>query len=141
MISSRARPDWRLRRWSRRIVAALYAAFAVLGGALLVTRSDPAVFLPLLYLVYCALANAILLYVGSLVAAFASRRGSRPQLVVALAAIAPAALIAVAILVTYPLRSEPVSAGWLILPIGLWPPVTGIALVRFVPGHERGGTR
>ncbi|HEY0303198.1 MAG TPA: hypothetical protein VGC36_17760, partial [Rhizomicrobium sp.] len=124
---------WHPVRWVRRVVVGLYAGCAVLGAVLLACRADPAVFLPLLYLVYCVLANAILLYLGSLVAALSSRRGSRRQLGLGLAAIAASSAPAVAILVTYPLRSEAVSATWLIAPLALWPLLTGIALLRVAP--------
>src|SRR5262249_7165694 len=53
---------WRPSRGTNRVVAALYVVFAAFGGVLFARRFDPSVFLPLLYLVYCAIANALLLY-------------------------------------------------------------------------------
>jgi hypothetical protein len=73
----------------------------------------------------------LLLYVGWLVAAFASGQRSRVQVALALAAIVASAAVGIAVAVTYPLRTEPVSAAWLIVPISLWPVLTGIAFVRF----------
>lgn len=130
---------WRGGRWGGRVIAGLYLAFAALGVALVVRRFEPAVFLPLLYLVYFALANALLLYAGALVSALVTGQRFRPQVVAALAAILASAGIVIAVLVTYPLRTEPVSVPWFILPVGLWPVLHGIAFVRLArPAAEAG---
>jgi hypothetical protein len=78
---------WRPGAWAKLAVGGFYAAFALAGGCLVALRSDPGIFLPLLYLVYFALANALLLYTGSLVGALVSERRSRRQLAIALAAV------------------------------------------------------
>jgi hypothetical protein len=80
--------------------------------------------------VYFALANAMLLYVGSLVSVLVNGERPRPQVVLALAAILAAVVAAVGVIVTYPLRTEPVSAPWLILPLALWPLLSGLAFAR-----------
>jgi hypothetical protein len=98
---------WRARPWVGRIVAVVYLAFAGLGGLLVACRFEPATFLPLLYLVYFAVANALLLYIGSLVSGLVSGERPRPQVMLALAAVLASALIAIGIIVTYPLRTEP----------------------------------
>ena len=120
---------WKLRPWAGRAVGAVYVAFVGLATALIVNRDEPAVFLPLLYLVYFALANALLLYTGSLVSLLVSGQRSRPQVTLALAGIIGSSIIAIGIIVTYPLRTEPVSAPWFILPMGLWP-LSGLAFIR-----------
>ena len=121
-----ARPE----RWPGRLVAGCYLVFAALGATLVARRSDPSIFLPLLYLVYCALANVLLLYAGALVTALVAGQRSRMQVILALVAILASAVIAITVLVTYPLRTEPVSVPWFILPLGLWPLLSGIAFVR-----------
>ncbi len=129
---------WHPARWGRRIIAALYVVFALLGAVLVSHREDPSVFLPLLYIVYCALANAILLYAGSLVSALVSGQRFRPQVLLALGAIVGSGATTIAVLVTYPLRTEPVSAPWFIVPLGLWPLLHAIAFVRLERrAHER----
>ena len=121
---------WRRGRWGPRVITAVYVVFAMLGAALTTFRSVPAVFLPLLYLVWCALANALLIYAGSLVSALVSGERFRPQVVAALAAIVGSGGIVIAVLVTYPLRTEPVSVPWFILPVGLWPVLHGLAFIK-----------
>ena len=121
---------WKLRPWAGRVVAAMYVAFIGLGAALVVHRDEPAVFLPLLYLVYFALANALLLYTGSLVSVLVSGQRSRPHVTLALAGILASSIIAIGIIVTYPLRTEPVSAPWFILPMAVWPVLSGLAFIR-----------
>jgi hypothetical protein len=128
---------WRRGRWGPRIVGAVYVLFAIVGAALAGCRGVPAVFLPLLYLVYCALANALLVYAGSLVSALVSGERFRPQVVAALIAILASGSIVISVFVTYPLRTEPVSVPWLILPLGLWPVLHGVAFVK-LEGERRG---
>ncbi len=115
--------------WTRRLVAAVYALFAAVGAVLVARRFEPTVFLPLLYLVYFALANTIVLYVGILISAFASHQRLRPQLALALAGVLAPAVVPVVVMVTYPLWTEPVSAPWFVLPIGILPVLHGMALV------------
>ena len=124
---------WRDSMVARRIVNALFVVFGALGLTLAFVRWEPALFVPLLYFVYCALANAILLYAGALVTALVTGRRFRPQVAVALAAIFGSCATVLVVLVTYPLHTEPISAPWFIVPIGLWPVVHGIAFVRLVP--------
>ena len=121
---------WRMRAWVGPAVSIAYVFFAVLGGVLVARRFEPGVFLPLLYLVYFALANAMLLYTGSLVSVLVNGERPRPQVMLALAAILAASLAAIGVIVTYPLRTEPVSAPWLILPLALWPLLSGLAFLR-----------
>jgi hypothetical protein len=120
---------WRPGRWAMRSVVALYAVFAGVGGLLVAVRSDTGLFLPLLYLVYCALANALLLYIGSLVAALAGERRPRRQLLLALGGVVGSSAIGILVLVSYPLLVEPLSPIWLVLPIALLPILTGLAFV------------
>src|SRR6185295_19148419 len=70
---------WRPGRWASPVVVGFYAVFALAGGYLVALRSEPNVFLPLLYLVYFALANALLLYTGSPVGALVTPRRARLQ--------------------------------------------------------------
>jgi hypothetical protein len=130
---------WRPHRWTGRVLAVLYVLFAALGWALVVHRFQPAVFLPLLYLVYCALANALLLYVGTLASALVSGHRFRPQVALALAGALLPGGITIAILVTYPLRTEPVSVPSFIVPIALWPVLHAIAFVKVTPPDGRVG--
>jgi hypothetical protein len=116
-------------RWRGRVLGGLYVVFAALGATLVLRRFDAPVFLPLLYLVYCALANALLLYAGVLVSVLATRDRPRRQTLAALAAILGSGGIVIAILVTYPLRTEGVSVPWFILPIGLWPVLHAIGFL------------
>ena len=120
---------WRPSRGVARAVAGLYVVFAVVGGLLFARRFEPSVFLPLLYLVYCTIANALLLYVGTLVSALVSRRRPRAQVTLALAAILVSSIVAIGVNVAYPLIVGPISAPWFILPMGLWPVLSGIAFV------------
>lgn len=124
---------WRDSLVARRIVRALFVVFGVLGLTLAFQRWEPSVFVPLLYFVYCALANAILLYAGALVSALVTGQRFRPQVAVALAAILGSCATVIAVLVTYPLHTEPISAPWFIVPMGLWPVVHGFAFVRLAP--------
>jgi hypothetical protein len=131
---------WQPGRWTGRVVAAMYVVFAALGGALTAPRFEPAVFLPLLYLVYCAIANAALLYMGTLASALVSGQRFRPQVALALAGAMVPAIVVIAVLVTYPLRTEPVSVPWFIVPIGVWPLLHAIALVKLAPRTAGAGT-
>src|SRR5262245_29884755 len=105
----------------------MYVVFAGLGGALAARRFEPAIFLPLLYIVYCAIANALLLYMGTLASALVSGQRFRPQVALALGGALVPAVVVIAIFVTYPLRTEPVSVPWFIVPIGVWPVLHAIA--------------
>ncbi len=116
--------------WTRRLVAGAYATFAAIGATLVARRFEPGVFLPLLYLVYFALANTLVLYLGTLVSAFAGRRRGRAPLALAIAGVFAPAIVPVVVLVTYPLWTEPVSVPWFVVPIGLWPVLHGIALLQ-----------
>jgi hypothetical protein len=124
---------WRDSLVAQRIVRVLFVVFGALGITLALQRWQPAVFLPLLYFVYCASANAILLYAGALVSALVTGRRFRPQVAVALAAIVGSCATVIAVLVTYPLHTEPISAPWFIVPMGLWPVIHGFAFIRLVP--------
>jgi hypothetical protein len=112
-----------------RFLTACHAFFIAVGVLLVAYRTEPAIFLPLLYLVYCALANALFLYAAALVSALVSSRRPRAQIVIALLAILVSAFTAIVVLVTYPLRVEPISVPWFVLPIGAWPVLSGIAFV------------
>jgi hypothetical protein len=112
----------------------------VIGVVLVTRRFEPAVFLPLLYLVYFALANALVLYLGTLVSAFVSRHHMRPQLALAIAGVFAPAIVPIVVLVTYPLWTEPVSVPWFIVPIGLWPVLHGTPLLRLAtPAADASG--
>lgn len=122
--------------WTRRLVAAVYAIFAGVGAALVARRFEPTVFLPLLYLVYFALANTIVLYIGTLISAFVSHQRLRSQLAFALAGVLAPAVVPVVVMVTYPLWTEPVSAPWFVLPIGILPVLHGVALVKLAASQS-----
>lgn len=112
------------------LLAALYAPFAALGLALVAFRSEPTVFLPLLYTVYFFLANALLLYVGGIVYGLIERTREREPLWLALAGLLSSSAVWVAIMVTYPLLRRPISPAWMISPLVLMPALTGVAFLR-----------
>lgn len=123
------RPDPRLQR----AVRFAWQLFALLGAALVLLRGQVGTFLVLLYVVYFALANAALLYAGSLVAALVVRRRTRAQLALALAAVVLAAAPGALVLLVYPLMTEPIAPAWMLLPVLLLPLVSGIAFVALEP--------
>jgi hypothetical protein len=117
------------RPWVRPVVVVLYIAFAVLGGVLADRRFEPAVFLPLLYLVYFALANAMLLYIGSLVSVLVNGERRPPD--------AGRRHQAASIGRQYrhcPLRTEPVPPGHPPSPF-----LSGLRSHAFPGGRSRGG--
>lgn len=120
---------WRPDRRLHRAVGVAWVVFALLGAALVLLREDATTFLGLLYVVYFALANAALLYAGSLVAALVVRRRARAQLAMALAAVVLAAAPGALVLIVYPLMTEPVAPAWMLLPVLLLPLVSGVAFV------------
>ena len=92
------------RRLRNLALAALYAAFAVLGGVLNLVADSPSLFLPLTYSVYLLLANSILLYLGRLLvsrSSVAGREGHR-AIDLAIAGVVLAATLPAAIFVIYP---------------------------------------
>jgi hypothetical protein len=123
------RPDHRVRR----AVGVAWAVFLTIGVALVLLRAHASAFLALLYVVYFALANAALLYGGSLVAALVVRRRPRAQLVVALAAVLLAAAPGAVVLIVYPLMTEPIAPAWMLLPVLLLPVLSGVAFVALTP--------
>jgi hypothetical protein len=128
------RPDHRVRR----AVGIAWAVFAALGLALVLLRAHASAFLALLYVVYFALANAALLYAGSLVAALVVRRRPRAQLAVALAAVLLAAAPGAVVLIVYPLMTEPIAPAWMLLPVLLLPLLSGVAFVALAPESRDG---
>lgn len=126
----------RLLRHGRRLYVGLYLPFLGLAAAIVAAMPEPALFLPLLYLLYFLVANSALVYVGRLVLALIE--GVRPALpiLLALAAVVGSSLIAAAILVTYPLLKRPISPAWMLGPLLLFPALTGLAFLRFpAPKH------
>jgi len=131
----------RLARAGPLVLAALYLPFASLTVAFLLARWDPSVFLPLLYIVYVLIANAMLLYVGGLVLAMID--GLRPlaPLVLALGAVVGTCVLVATTLVAYPLMQRPISPIWLLAPLLLNPLLTGVAFLRYprpAPSAEEG---
>jgi hypothetical protein len=125
-------PPRRAVTWRPPVVhAALYAPFLALGAALLWSMPKPNWFLPLLYTVYLFTANAVLLYVGSLVLGLIDGVRPREPVVVALAGVVGSLLVIVSILVAYPLLRLPISPVWLVSPVLLLPVLEGIAFLRF----------
>jgi hypothetical protein len=129
---------WRPGPWAKRAVVASYALFALVGALLVGLRADPDVFLALLYFVYLSLANAVLLYAGSLVGAIATARRSRLQLAIALAAVVGSSGLGALVLVVYPLMTEPIAPAWILLPVVLMPVLSGVAFLA-VPDAPRAG--
>jgi hypothetical protein len=113
------------------VYAVLYLPFLGFGVALIYSMPEPWLFLPLLYSVYLLTANAALLYVGRLVLALIE--GLRPlePILLALGAVLLSSLIAVLVLVTYPLLQRPISPVWFVAPLLLIPLLKGIAFLRF----------
>lgn len=126
---------WRPGRWAKRAVAASYAVFAVAGVLLVLLRGDARAFLPLLYFVYLALANALLLYAGSLVGGLVTARRSRLQLAIALAAVVGSSGVGALVLIVYPLMTEPIAPAWLILPVLLMPLLSAVAFLGVPDGR------
>lgn len=120
---------WRPGPWVWRAVAASYALFAVAGVLLIVLRGRQTAFLALLYAVYFALANALLLYAGSLVGALVSARRPALQLGIALAAVLGSSGLGALVLIVYPLMTEPIAPAWLIFPVLLLPVLSGVAFL------------
>ena len=129
---------WRPRRWARRAVAGAYLVFAAAGVLLVALRSQPSAFLALLYFVYLSVANAVLLYAGSLVGALVSARRSRVQVAIALAAVVGSSGLGALVLVVYPLMTDPVAPAWIVLPLVLMPILSGVA---FLGVRDARGTR
>ncbi|MEW6268060.1 MAG: hypothetical protein AB1689_02035 [Thermodesulfobacteriota bacterium] len=127
---------WRPGPWARRAVVASYALFALVGALLVVLRGHPGAFLALLYFVYLSLANAVLLYAGSLVGALVTARRSRVQLAIALAAVVVSSGLGALVLVLYPLMTEPIAPAWIVLPVTLMPVLSGVAFLA-VPDAPR----
>jgi hypothetical protein len=129
---------WRTGPWVRTAIGAAYGIGALAGGLLIALRGDASAFLALLYAVYFALANALLLYAGSLVCALVSARRPRVQLAIALAAVLGSSGLGALVLVVYPLMTEPIAPALLILPVLLMPVLSGVAFVA-VPGARAAG--
>ncbi len=121
----------RLLRRGRLLYAGLNLPFFALAAGIVAAMPEPALFLPLLYLLYFLVANSALMYVGRLVLALIE--GVRPAqpILLALAAVVGSSLIAAAILVTYPLLKRPISPAWMLGPFLLFPALTGVAFLRF----------
>jgi hypothetical protein len=120
---------WQTGAWARRAVGAAYALFALAGVLLVVLRGEPRAFLALLYFVYVSVANAVLLYAGSLLGALVTRRRSRVQLAIALAAVVASSGLGALVLIVYPLMTEPISPAWIVLPLVLMPVLSGVAFL------------
>lgn len=109
------------------------------GGALLLalglgaTADDLSLFLPLLYVVYLLLANAILLYAAGLGLALFARADRAPQagLGVAFAGIVLVFLVSGTIFVVYPALDRVIPPILLAGPLLLFPFLTAWALVRW----------
>jgi len=112
---------------------ALYVPFFLLGAGLISARSEPSLFLPLLYTVYLLTANAACLYVGGLVLGLIDGMRPREPIVLSLVAVLGSGGIAIAILVTYPLLQRPISPALLVGPLLLLPLLEGVAFLRFAP--------
>jgi hypothetical protein len=129
---------WRPGPWVWRAVAGSYALFALAGGLLVALRDAPDAFLALLYVVYLSLANAVLLYAGSLVGALVTGRRSRVQLAVALAAVVGSSGLGALVLVVYPLMTDPIAPAWLVLPVVLMPILSGVAFLALPDSRGAG---
>jgi hypothetical protein len=123
-------------RRPRRMVVAAWLVFGIVGTTIVLRRDDASLFLPLLYLLYCAIANALLLYVGSLVTVLFARWRPRRDAALARGAVLVAASVAIGVNVAYPLFVQPISAAVLILPMAVWPLVTGIAFAGVRPAAD-----
>lgn len=138
IIQLAAAYPWRPGPWAWRAVVGAYAVFVVAGGLLVALRNDQSAFLALLYFVYLSLANAVLLYAGSLVGALVTERRSRVQLAIALGAVAGSSGLGALVLIVYPLMTEPISPAWIVLPVLLMPILSGLAFLA-VPDRRRAG--
>ena len=111
----------------------LYVPFLLLGIGLISSMPDPSRFLPLLYTVYLFTANAAFLYVGGLVLGLIDGMRPREPIILSLAAVLGWGVLAVAILIAYPLLQRPISPALLVGPGLLLPLLHGIAFLRFGP--------
>src|SRR5438477_73596 len=99
------------------LYAVLYAPFLALAGALLSTRQEPGLFLPLLYTVYFFIANGTLLNVGALLSGLLDGVEPREPVLLALVGVVGSTLIAASVVATYPLLKQPISPGWAFGPL------------------------
>lgn len=127
---------WRPGPWAGRAVAGAYVVFAAAGVLLVALRSHPSAFLALLYFVYVSVANAVLLYAGSLVGAFVTARRSRIQVGIALAAVVGSSGLGALVLIVYPLMTDPVAPAWILLPLLLMPILSGLAFLGVRDAHR-----
>src|SRR5207249_9760841 len=113
------------------VYAALYLPFVGLAAALLAASPEPSLFLPLLYSMYFLIANAAILCLGALVIGLLDGVRPRQGLLLSLAAMLGSCVIAGAVLSTYPVLQRPLSPGWFLGPLLLFPLLEGFAFVRF----------
>ena len=119
-------------RWRRLALFVAYGAMLALATALLVTRADPSIFLPLVYALYLLLANAIFLYAARLAIGLSlpTTPGVRSSLRRALAGVALVVVLPLMIFLVYPARDQTVSPLALVGPFALFPLLTVSALAR-----------
>jgi hypothetical protein len=117
----------RLLRRGTLLYPVLYLPFVGLWSGILAWRSEPSLFLPLLYLVYFLTANAALLYVGRLVLALIEGLEPSRPVVLALIGAAGGPLLILAVFVSYPLLQQPISPAWALTPLLIFPILSGRA--------------
>ncbi len=119
-------------RVRRAALAIAYGLALLLALGLGASADDLALFLPLLYVVYLLLANAIVLYAAGLGLALFARadRAPRTGLGVAFAGIVLVFLVSGTIFVVYPVLDRVIPPILLVGPLLLFPVLTAWALVR-----------
>jgi signal transduction histidine kinase len=119
-------------RWRRAGLALVYLGALLLAAGLVASGDDVALFVPLLYVVYLLLANAIFLYLGALASGFsgATPQAARAGLGRALAGLLAVVLLPAMIFLIYPILQRSISPFVLVGPLVLFPLLTVTALPR-----------
>lgn len=119
-------------RWRPVALAVAYAMALLLATGLVRAGDDVALFVPLLYVVYLLLANAIFLYLAALASGLSVEKGgeARARLRRALAGALAAVVLPAVIFLVYPVLERSISPLVLVAPLALFPWLTASALPR-----------
>ena len=121
-------------RWRPVGLGLLYAAALALAVGLVATGEDVFLYVPLLYVMYLLLANAIFLYLGALAMGFpAAESEARGGLRWALAGALAVVVLPAMIFLVYPILRQSISPTVLVGPLALFPLLTASALARDAP--------
>jgi hypothetical protein len=129
-------------RWRRIAIVLVHGLALAIALGLVVAGDDVALYVPLLYVVYLLLANAIFLYLAALASGFSpaasvDRRRLRRALLGALAVVVLPAMI----FLIYPILQRSISPLVLVGPLVLFPLLTASALPRGADADREQGAR